>query len=77
MGKLLSGTKEINIQLKALDEAHHANIEIKDQQERANDNAHHVLPIMEDLRAAVDAMEIITDRDHWPVPTYNDILFYV
>ncbi len=77
LGKLLSGTKEINIQLKALDEAHHANIEIKDQQERANDNAHHVLPIMEDLRAAVNAMEIITDRDHWPVPTYNDILFYV
>ena len=29
------------------------------------------------LRAAVDAMEIITDRDHWPVPTYNDMLFYV
>ena len=32
---------------------------------------------MEALRAAVDAMEIVTDRDHWPVPTYNDILFYV
>lgn len=75
--KLLAGIKEINVQLKALDEAHHANIVIEDQQERANDNAHHILPIMEALRAAVDAMEIITDRDKWPVPTYNDILFYV
>ena len=33
--------------------------------------------IMEKLRAAVDEMEVVTDRDHWPVPTYNDMLFYV
>ena len=32
---------------------------------------------MEALRAAVDAMEIVTDRDHWPVPTYNQMLFWV
>ena len=29
------------------------------------------------LRAAVDGLEVLVDRDHWPVPTYNDILFYV
>ena len=29
-----------------------------------------------DLRAAVDAMEIIVEREAWPVPTYNEILFY-
>ena len=52
-------------------------MEIADQQERANEYAHRIIPIMEALRAAVDAMEIVTDRDHWPVPTYNDILFYV
>ena len=28
------------------------------------------------LRAAVDAMEIIVEREAWPVPTYNEILFY-
>ena len=28
-------------------------------------------------RAAVDAMEEIVARDYWPVPTHDDILFYV
>ena len=30
---------------------------------------------MDALRAAVDAMEIIVEREAWPVPTYNEILF--
>lgn len=29
------------------------------------------------LRAGVDAMEEIVAVDYWPVPTYDDILFYV
>ena len=73
----LAGIKEIDVQLKELDGAHHAALEIADQQERANEYAHRIIPVMDALRAAVDAMEIVTDRDHWPVPTYNDILFYV
>ncbi len=36
-----------------------------------------VLPAMDELRAAVDAMEVICSRDCWPVPSYNDMLFYV
>ena len=32
---------------------------------------------MDRLRAAVDGLQSPVDRDHWPVPTYNDILFYV
>lgn len=75
--KLLSGVKEISSQLAALDEAHHACVAVEDEQEQANKNAHTTLPIMDKLRAAVDAMEIVVDRDRWPVPTYNDILFYV
>ena len=75
--KLLAGVKEIDAQLQALDAAHHAALELVDQQQRANKYAHEIVPIMERLRAAVDEMEIVTDRDHWPVPTYNDMLFYV
>ncbi len=75
--KLLAGAKEISSQLAALDEAHHACVAVEDEQEQANENAHTTLPIMDKLRAAVDAMEIVVDRDRWPVPTYNDILFYV
>ena len=35
-----------------------------------------ISPVMDDLREAVDNMEIIVGRDAWPVPTYNEILFY-
>ena len=69
--------KEIDAQLQALDAAHHAALGLPDQQQRANKYAHEIVPIMEKLRAAVDEMEVVTDRDHWPVPTYNDMLFYV
>ena len=36
-----------------------------------------VLPAMKELRAAVDGMEVICSKDRWPVPSYNDMLFYV
>ena len=73
---VVDGTKRVEEALDALNTAHHANVEISDQQERANDNAHHVIPLMDELRAAIDAMEIVVDDNHWPVPTYNEILFY-
>ena len=73
---VVDGTKRVEEALDALNTAHHANVEIADQQERANDNAHHVIPLMDELRAAIDAMEIVVDDNHWPVPTYNEILFY-
>ena len=73
---VVDGTKRVEEALDALNTAHLANVEIADQQERANDNAHHVIPLMDELRAAVDAMEIVVDDNHWPVPTYNEILFY-
>ena len=74
--KVVDGTKRVEEALDALNTAHLANVEIADQQERANDNAHHVIPLMDELRAAIDAMEIVVDDNHWPVPTYNEILFY-
>ena len=73
---VVDGAKRVEEALDALNSAHLANVEIADQQERANDNAHHVLPLMDELRAAIDAMEIVVDDNHWPVPTYNEILFY-
>ena len=73
---VVDGTKRVEEALDALNTAHLANVEIADQQERANDNAHHVIPLMDELRAAIDSMEIVVDDNHWPVPTYNEILFY-
>ena len=36
-----------------------------------------VLPLMSELRAAVDGMEVLTASDLWPVPTYGDLMFRV
>ena len=58
--------EELNDQAHALDDP------------RAQDEAYvsRVVPAMEALRAAVDDMELVCARDCWPVPTYNDMLFY-
>ena len=75
--RLLLGIKEIDTQLRALGKLHHETLEIESEQEKANTYAHEVIPVMDRLRAAVDGLEVLVDRDHWPVPTYNYILFYV
>ena len=74
--KLVEGAAEINRQLEKLHSLHRASLEVADQQERANMNAHEIVPVMDALRAVVDAMETIVEREAWPVPTYNEILFY-
>ncbi len=73
---LADGANEIDKQLNKLHKLHMASREIEDQQERANMNAHEIIPVMDDLRETVDNMEIIVEREFWPVPTYNEILFY-
>ncbi|MBP5158727.1 MAG: glutamine synthetase III, partial [Lachnospiraceae bacterium] len=36
-----------------------------------------IVPDMEKLRAPVDELETIVERDLWPVPTYGDLIFEV
>ena len=36
-----------------------------------------VIPKMDALRRAVDEMEVLTAREHWPMPTYGDIIFKI
>ena len=36
-----------------------------------------VVPAMQELRAPVDALELIVDKDLWPVPTYGELLFEI
>ena len=76
LNKLCNGITAINDSIKALDVVHQK-AEALDGQEQANVYAHEVVPAMDALRAAVDAMEEIVAADYWPVPTYDDILFYV
>ena len=77
LNKLLDGIEVIDEALAKVEEADAVAKSIDDEQEKANHNAHVMLPAMEELRQAVDNMEIITNRDYWPVPSYNNLLFYV
>ncbi len=36
-----------------------------------------VTPAMADLRAPIDALEVMVEKETWPVPTYGDLLFEV
>ncbi len=36
-----------------------------------------VMPAMSDLRAPVDELEMIVDKDMWPMPSYGDLIFEV
>ena len=76
LNTVVDGIKEINDALNELHAAHLAIRDLTDEQEKANKYAHEIAPMMERLRAGVDAMEIVVAHDLWPVPTYNDILFY-
>lgn len=73
---LTEGVNAIYDGLDALRDVHVAAEAIADSQEQANAYAHKVRPAMDALRAAVDAMEPIVASDYWPVPTYDDMLFY-
>ena len=73
---LLNGVNAIQFAIDELDERHNAARACEDSAEEALMYAHQVAPAMEKLRAAVDALEDVVARDYWPVPTYNDILFY-
>ena len=77
LNELCDGITAINESIARLDEVHAKAEGISDGQLQANCYAHEVAPVMDDLRAAVDAMEEIVAADYWPVPTYDDVLFYV
>ena len=73
---LISGSDKAAKATRELIKVHNAAEAIEDPQEQANAYANSVIPAMEALRAEIDALEVVVERDYWPVPTYNDILFY-
>jgi len=34
-----------------------------------------LLPLMSEVRGAVDALEVLVDDEQWPLPTYQEMLF--
>ena len=50
---------------------------IEDNKERAHFYHDHVMPAMEALRAPIDKLEMLVDKEVWPMPSYGDLLFEV
>ena len=54
---------------------------VKESEKTAQETAEYykdvIIPKMEEIRALVDRMEVLTDRNYWPYPTYADLLFGV
>ncbi|QDW73050.1 glutamine synthetase type III [Lachnospiraceae bacterium KGMB03038] len=72
--KLLGETRNaLEALTKAADEA----LEKTEGKERARFYYFEVTPAMEALRAPVDRMEMIMDKEAWPMPSYGDLLFEV
>ena len=68
---------EANEALIALEEALAHSNTLESISEIANDCYHSVVPAMRALREPIDCLELIVDKDIWPVPTYGDLMFEV
>ena len=50
---------------------------ITDQATAANYFKDYVIPAMDNLRAPIDELELIVEKELWPVPSYGDLLFEI
>lgn len=50
-------------------------VAIPDEYERACFYNKELIPILNEMRVIVDALEILIDKTVWPIPTYYDLLF--
>lgn len=75
--RLSEGSDAISEAISVLNNARQKAAAVEDLTARARSFRDEVLPAMGTLRQTVDAMEYVTAKDYWPVPSYNDILFYL
>lgn len=72
--KLLIEAKEANVKLsKLVDEA----AMMAEGEKQARFYHFDVVPAMEALRLPVDKLEMIVDKEAWPMPSYGDLIFEV
>lgn len=71
---LLSGTK---VALQKLIDLDKKSEEVPEGTELAHYFHEEIVPAMAELRAPVDALEMIVDKEMWPMPSYGDLMFEV
>jgi glutamine synthetase len=74
---LTEGMDAMHAAAESLEEKNHEVRSVEDVREQNTRYRDEVVPAMAELRSAVDAMERICSKECWPVPSYNDMLFYV
>ncbi len=62
--------EKVNVLSKGIDEFP------EDVYEAARYSADVIIPAMEESRKVADYLETVVDKSEWPMPTYEDILFY-
>ncbi len=72
--KLLKETQEA---LKVLRDVDDKAIAMPEGEQQARYYHDIVMPAMESLRAPVDKLEMIVDKEIWPMPSYGDLLFEI
>ena len=72
--KLLTETRDA---LKQLTEKTDAAAKMPHGREKAEFFLHEVVPVMNSLRTPVDQLEMIVNKEMWPMPSYGDLLFEV
>lgn len=69
--------KETRDALRMLEEVTEHASSMQEGPEQAHYYYEKVMPAMEALRAPVDKMEMIVDKEVWPMPSYGDLMFEV
>lgn len=69
--------KETNAAMKVLGELVAEYPSHEEGPDRAHFCRNRIVPAMEALRAPVDALEMIVDKEMWPMPSYGDLIFEV
>lgn len=69
--------KETGTALKKLTVVTDKAAEMKAGREQAEYFKNEVVPAMSELRVPVDALEMIVNKEMWPMPSYGDLLFEV
>ena len=50
---------------------------IADIEEKAFAYHRQIVPVMKDLRDFVDELEMLVDKEYWPMPSYGDLIFEI
>ena len=77
LGKASELLRDVNERMKALSALVEKVPQMHEGRERAVFCRRELVPAMEALRRPVDELELIVDKEMWPMPSYGDLIFEV